>query len=80
MQGQSFSSAFAKTLTKGVAHVLREENKSQAEIDSLLIEGLESGDAIPVTPEFWKELWNRVDSREQAGTVHRPDVCCLPNC
>jgi len=46
---------------------------SQSELEALLIEGLESGDAIPVTPEFWKDLWKRVDSRRNSGQVASVD-------
>ena len=32
----------------------------------LLLERLESGDAVPVTPEFWQNLWTRVDAKKKA--------------
>jgi hypothetical protein len=41
------------------------ENKAQERLEALLLRGLESGDPIPVTPKFWKELWARVDSKKQ---------------
>ncbi len=40
--------------------------KAQNRLESLLLEGLESGEAIPVTPDFWKDLWARVDARKKA--------------
>jgi hypothetical protein len=43
-----------------------ELDASPAELELLLLEGLESGNAVAVTPEFWKDLWNRVDSRRNS--------------
>lgn len=51
--------------TKGYGNVseyirtlLREAQakNEDARLEALLLEGLASGEAIPVTPEFWKEL------------------------
>jgi antitoxin ParD1/3/4 len=40
------------------------KRKAQERLEALLLEGLESGDPIPVTPRFWKELWASVDARK----------------
>ena len=42
------------------------ERKTQEHLEPLLLEGLESGAPITVTPEFWKDLWGRVDERKNA--------------
>ena len=51
--------------TKGYGNVseyfrslLREAQKEEEDgrLEVLLLEGLASGDAVPVTPEFWKDL------------------------
>lgn len=34
----------------------KEKKEAQSHIESLLLEGLNSGEAIPVTPEYWKTL------------------------
>lgn len=46
------------TASEYVRELIREEQKRKAQekLEALLIEGLESGPPIPVTPEFWKEL------------------------
>ena len=56
------------TTSEYLRELIREDKKrkAQAKLEALLIEGLESGDAIPVTPEFWKDLWKRVDSRRES--------------
>lgn len=50
--------------------LLREAQKAEADarLESLLLEGLASGDDVPVTPEFWKEL--RTEAR-QIAEKHR---------
>jgi antitoxin ParD1/3/4 len=56
------------TTSEYVRELIREDKrrKAQGELEALLLEGLESGDAVPVTPEFWNDLWSRVDSRKKA--------------
>ena len=56
------------TTSEYLRELIREDKKRKAQerLESLLLEGLESGDAIPVTPEFWKDLWTRVDARKKA--------------
>jgi antitoxin ParD1/3/4 len=55
------------TSSEYLRELIREDKKRKAQerLETLLLEGLESGEAIPVTPEFWKELWARVDARKK---------------
>ncbi|MEO7715594.1 MAG: hypothetical protein ABIY70_05295 [Capsulimonas sp.] len=39
-----------------------EDGAAQERLETLLLEGLESGDPVLVTPDFWKQLWERVDT------------------
>ncbi len=34
----------------------KQKKEAQLQIESLLLEGLNSGEAIPVTPEYWETL------------------------
>lgn len=45
--------------------LLRDDQRRVAEerLEDLLLEGLDSGEATEVTPEFWKELRARVKER-----------------
>ena len=56
------------TTSEYFRELIREDKKrkAQAKLETLLLEGLESGDAVPVTPAFWNDLWARVDSRKRA--------------
>ncbi|MCX6381042.1 MAG: type II toxin-antitoxin system ParD family antitoxin [Armatimonadetes bacterium] len=56
------------TTSEYLRELIREDKKRKAQerLETLLLEGLESGDAIPVTPDFWKDLWTRVDARQKA--------------
>jgi antitoxin ParD1/3/4 len=55
-----------------VCALIREDRKRKAEekLEALLIEGLESGPPIEVTPEFWEEkrarLLERYGNKERA--------------
>ncbi len=48
------------------------KRKAQERLESLLLEGLESGAPVAVTSEFWKELWGRVDARKKAKHSEEP--------
>jgi antitoxin ParD1/3/4 len=56
------------TASEYLRELIREDKKrkAQARLESFLLEGLDSGDPVPVTPEFWQGLWGRVDGRQQA--------------
>jgi antitoxin ParD1/3/4 len=45
--------------------VIRADQKRKVEerVDTLLLEGLDSGQPIPVTPEFWEEKKRRLTER-----------------
>jgi integrase len=53
-------------------HLIRADQKRKAEerIDTLLLEGLDSGPPIPVTPEYWEEKKRRLT--ERLGKAIRP--------
>jgi antitoxin ParD1/3/4 len=38
--------------------------KAQQRLETLILDGLESGDSNSVTPDFWKEVWARADARK----------------
>ena len=40
-----------------------QKRKQEERIDALLLEGLGSGEAIPITPEFWEEKKRKVAER-----------------
>ena len=40
-----------------------QKRKQDERIDALLLEGLGSGEAIPITPEFWEEKKRKVAER-----------------
>jgi antitoxin ParD1/3/4 len=40
-----------------------QKRKVEERIDTLLLEGLDSGQPIPVTPEFWEEKMRRLTER-----------------
>jgi antitoxin ParD1/3/4 len=56
------------TSSEYLRELIREDKKrkSQERPESLLLEGLESVDPVAVTPDFWRELWGRVDARKKA--------------
>ena len=55
------------TVSEYLRELIREDKKRKAQekLESLLLEGLDSGDPVEATPEFWKELWARVDGRRK---------------
>lgn len=55
------------TTSEYFRELIREDKKrkSQARLETMLLEGLDSGDSISVTPDFWKDLWARVDARKK---------------
>ena len=56
------------TTSEYLRELIREDKKRKAQerLEALLLEGLESGDAVSVTPEFWQNLWSRVDAKKKA--------------
>ena len=55
------------TSSEFLRELIREDRKRKAQerLETLLLDGLESGESVPVTPEFWKDLWGRVDARKK---------------
>ena len=60
------------SVSEYVRELIRADQKRKAEerIDSLLLEGLDSGSPIPVTPEYWEEKKRRL--AERLGQATRP--------
>jgi antitoxin ParD1/3/4 len=48
----------------------QERERDDARLKALLLEGLDSGPGIEVTPEFWKEL--RAEAMERYGNPRKP--------
>ena len=45
--------------------------EADARLEALLLEGLVSGDPIPSTPEFWRELRSEVRKNRTARNIKR---------
>ena len=67
VKGGEFSSAseyFRQLLREARARKeSAERERKKAELEALLIEGLESGPAMPITAQWWDELLNDVDAK-----------------
>jgi len=48
-----------------------QRRKAQDRIDALLLEGLGSGEPIPVTPEYWEEKKRRLTERLGKAITHQ---------
>lgn len=64
-QGLNDSSAF---ISRAIAAALSAHDRERARIDQLLLEGLDSGPARPMSPSDWEELRRRVHERAAAQT------------
>lgn len=53
------------SVSEYIRDLIRHAQKRKAEerIDGLLLEGLDSGQPIPVTPEYWEEKKRRLTER-----------------
>ncbi|HLJ56876.1 MAG TPA: type II toxin-antitoxin system ParD family antitoxin [Chthonomonadaceae bacterium] len=53
------------TVSEYLRELIREDRKRKAEerLEALLLEGLDSGESVPVTPDYWRNVWERVDAR-----------------
>ena len=49
-----------------VEMLVRSDQEAEEELESLALEGLNSGDAIAVGPEYWAEKHRRLDQRLRA--------------
>lgn len=64
---ESQSAAGYSTPSEYVRELIREDRKRRAKerLEALLLEGLESGEAVPATAEFWDELKREALSKLQ---------------
>jgi antitoxin ParD1/3/4 len=44
-----------------------QKRKAQERLEALLLEGLDSGDPIEATPEFWRELKGKIEARRRTS-------------
>lgn len=56
--GYSSASEYIRALTRD-----DQKRKVEERVDALLLEGLDSGQPIPVTPEYWEEKKRRLIER-----------------
>ena len=62
------------TPSEYVRELIREDQKrrAQQQLEQLLLEGLNSGESIPVNKKFWKELKTEALKRIEARKKNRP--------
>jgi antitoxin ParD1/3/4 len=62
------------TASEYVRELIRndQKRKAQEKLESLLVEGLESGESISVTPEFWTNVRADLTGRLKEGAVEEP--------
>ena len=67
VEGQVSSGSYA-TASEYVRTLIRDDQKRNAQerLESLLLEGLDSGDPIEATPEFWQGMRVRIEARRKA--------------
>lgn len=60
------------SVSEYMRELIRADQKRKVEehIDAILLEGLNSGEPIPVTPEYWEEKKRKL--AERLGKVIRP--------
>jgi len=58
------------TPSEYIRALVREDQKRRIEekLELMFLEGIESGDPIPVTPEFWEQRRKRIIERYKAST------------
>jgi antitoxin ParD1/3/4 len=61
------------TVSEYLRELIREDKKrkTQERLEAFLLEGLESGEPIAVTPAFWNDMWARVDAHRLASQTHK---------
>jgi antitoxin ParD1/3/4 len=59
------------TASEYMRALIREDQKrkQQERLEALLMEGLESGEPVEATPEFWQNLRTRVQERRKSKTT-----------
>ena len=67
------------SVSEYVRDLIRADQKRKVEehIDALLLEGLDSGAPIPVTPEYWEEKKRKLI--ERLGQGHRAEAPRVPD-
>ena len=70
VEGQLESKGYA-SVSEYMRSLVREQQRQEAQdrLDALLLEGLDSGPAIPVTPEYWSNLKARLHA--EAPTIQQ---------
>jgi len=72
IEEQTHSGGYS-TASEYIRALIRDDQKRQARerLDALLLEGLESGNSIPMTPDAWedvrKELRERIAESQRCG-------------
>jgi len=57
------------TIPAYLERLVRADQSAEEELESLALEGLNSGDPIPVGPGYWEEKHRRLDDRlKKTGT------------
>lgn len=61
------------SVSEYIRELIRADQRRKAEerIDALLLEGLDSGAAVPVTPEYWDEKKRKLTERLARATRPR---------
>lgn len=54
-----------------------QKRKAQEELEALLIDGLESGEPIKATPEFWQDFRNQINERRNSETQAKIPLIAL---
>ncbi|MEO8099032.1 MAG: type II toxin-antitoxin system ParD family antitoxin [Acidobacteriota bacterium] len=72
VEGQVSSCGYS-TPSEYVRELLRQDQKKRAEekLEALLLEGLNSGDAIEITPEYWERKRTQLVERHKKKTGTR---------
>lgn len=67
------SSGSYGTASEYMRALIRDDQKRKAHerLEALLLEGLDSGDPIEATPEFWRELRSKIETRRKASQATR---------
>ena len=53
------------TTSEYLRELIREDRKRIADekLEELLMEGINSGEAKPLVPDFWEKLWHKIDDK-----------------
>jgi antitoxin ParD1/3/4 len=61
------------SVSEYVRQLIREDQKREAEekLDALLLEGIQSGQPVPITPEYWESRKQRLVERAKMSNRSR---------